>query len=111
MRIDDNLSSSGDVRSSQVGRSQELTSDPQVRQRSGEPGGDAVDLSALGTELARALNTDPPDVVNQIDQLREAVNNGTFSVPAEQVAGSLIRASLADTQASSGTQGIPNPAG
>lgn len=111
MRIDDNFSASGDVRSTQVGRSQELPSDPQVRTRPAEPGSDAVDLSALGSELARALNSDPPDVVNQIDQLREAVNSGTFSAPPEQLAAALIRASLAETQASGGAQAIPSPAG
>jgi hypothetical protein len=111
MRIDVNFSASGDVRSSAVGRTQGLPSVPQVRQRQGEPGADAVDLSALGSELARALNSDPPDVVNQIDQLREAVNSGTFSAPPEQVAASLIRASLAETQPSGGSQAIPSPSG
>ena len=90
--IDDSFAASSDLRSTQVGRPQEpqQNKNVQARQRSAETQGDSANLSSLGTELARALANEPPDAVNRIDQLQEAVAAGNFSVPAEEVASSVI---------------------
>lgn len=52
---------------------------------------DAVTTS----EIARHLETDPAREA-RIERLREQVQNGTYSVPANQIAGRLIDAHLTD---------------
>ena len=91
IRIDDSFAASSDLRSGQVGRpQQEIQQGTQARQQSTESPGDSASLSSLGTELARALANEPPDVVNRIDQLQQAVASGNFSAPAEEVASAVI---------------------
>ena len=53
-----------------------------------------MSLSALGEQLASAIETDPPEVVRQIEQLEQAVNNGTFSAGSSDVARSIVGAAL-----------------
>ncbi len=92
--IDDSFATSGGLRSTQVGRPQEPQQEVQARQRPAGPREDSASLSSLGTELARALANEPPDVVNRVEQLQEAVATGNFSVPAEEVAGAVINDAL-----------------
>ncbi len=94
MRIDDHLNTSGDLQSSQVDRTQQAERDQQARQRAPAQGSDSVSLSALSEQLVAAIETDPPEVVRQIEQLEQAVNNGTFNEPSDQVARSIVGASL-----------------
>ncbi len=90
MRIDDNLASSSDVQSTQVGKAQQLQVEQNAKQKQTESAKDSVSLSPFGSDLAQAINNDPPEVIQQIDQLRRAVNNGTFNVPADQVARAVV---------------------
>ena len=90
MRIDDHFSPSSDVQSRQIERPQQQEREQQVAEKSVQSGTDSASLSSLGVQLARALATEPPELANKIERLREAVTNGTFSVPAEEVAQSLV---------------------
>ncbi len=94
MRIDDNLASSSDLQSTQVGKAQQLQVEQDAKQKQTESAKDSVSLSPFGSELAQAINNDPPEVIRQIDQLRQAVNNGTFSVPADQVAQAVVNGAV-----------------
>ena len=98
MKIDDSFAASSDLRSTQVGRTPEVQQQQEARQKQTESRDDSVNLSPLGAELARAIANDPPDVVNQIEQLEQAVNNGTFTASAEEVAQALVESALQDTQ-------------
>ena len=92
--IDDSLAASGGLRSTSVGRPQDPQQDVQARQRPADKRDDSANLSSLSTELARALAKEPPDVVNRVEKLQEAVASGNFSVPVEEVAGSVINDAL-----------------
>jgi flagellar biosynthesis anti-sigma factor FlgM len=92
--IDDSFAASSGLRSTQVGRPQEPQQNVQARQRPADARDDSANLSSLGTELARALANEPPDVVNRVEQLQQAVAGGNFSVPAEEVASSVINDTL-----------------
>jgi flagellar biosynthesis anti-sigma factor FlgM len=92
--IDDSLAASGGLRSTPVGRPQEQQQDVQARQRPADKRDDSANLSSLSTELARALANEPPDVVSRVERLQEAVASGNFSVPVEEVAGSVINDAL-----------------
>ena len=95
MRIDDNLASSSDLQSTtQVGKAQRLQVEQDAKQKQTESAKDSVSLSPFGSDLAKAINNDPPEVIQQIDQLRQAVNNGTFSVPADQVAQAVVNGAV-----------------
>ena len=94
MRIDDNLASSSDVQSTQVGKAQQLQVEQNAKQKQTESAKDSVSLSPFGSDLAQAINNDPPEVIQQIDQLRRAVNNGTFNVPADQVARAVVNGAV-----------------
>ncbi len=94
MRIDDNLASSSDLQSTQVGKAQQLQVEQNAKQKQTEFGKDSVSLSPFGSDLAQAINNDPPEVIQQIDQLRQAVNNGTFNVPADQVAQAVVNGAV-----------------
>ncbi len=98
MKIDDSFSASSDLRSTQVGRTPEVQQQQEARQKQTESRDDSVNLSPLGAELARAIANDPPDVVNRIEQIEQAVNSGTFTVSSEEVAQSLVESALQDTQ-------------
>lgn len=95
MRIDDSFAASNDVRSTELGRSQEVQEQQQqARQSRSESESDSASLSALGANLARALTNDPPDVVARIEQLEQAVQSGTFEASSSEVAESIIDAAL-----------------
>ena len=94
MRIDDHSNTTGDLQSSQVDRAQQVEREQQGRQRAPAQGADSVSLSALSEQLVAAIETDPPEVVRQIEQLERAVNDGTFNEPSDQVARSIVSASL-----------------
>ena len=94
MRIDDNLASSSDLQSTQVGKAQQLQVEQDAKQKQTESAKDSVSLSPFGSDLAQAINNDPPEVIQQIDQLRQAVNNGTFNVPADQVAQAVVNGAV-----------------
>lgn len=95
MRIDDNLvSSPSDLQSTQVGKAQQLQVEQNAKQKKTESAKDSVSLSPFGSDLAQAINNDPPEVVQQVEQLRQAVNNGTFNVPADQVARAVVNGAV-----------------
>ncbi len=94
MRIDDNLASSSDLQSTQVGKAQPLQVEQDAKQKQTESAKDSVSLSPFGSDLAQAIHNDPPEVIEQIDQLRQAVNNGTFNVPADQVAQAVVNGAV-----------------
>ena len=94
MRIDNHSNSTGDLQSSQIDRTQQVEREQTARTRAPTTGSDTVSLSALGEQLAAAIETDPPEVVRQIDQLEQAVNNGTFSAGSSDVARSIVGAAL-----------------
>ena len=98
MKIDDSFAASSDLRSTQVGRTPEVQQQQEARQKQTESRDDSVNLSPLGAELARSITNDPPDVVHQIEQLEQAVNNGTFTASTEEVAQALVESALQDTQ-------------
>ena len=107
MRIDDSFAASNDVRSTELGRSQEIQQqEQQARQSRSESESDSASLSALGANLARALTSDPPDVVARVEQLEQAVQSGTFEASSSEVAESVIDAAL---QAQSEDDGSLSP--
>ena len=100
MRIGDSLAlaASGDLRSAQVGKIPKLQQQQAAHQTQGEFREDSVSPSSLGAELARAIATDPPQVVQEIHQLEKAVNNGTFTADSAEVVQALIESALQETQ-------------
>ena len=94
MRIDDNLASSGDLQSTQVDKTQQLQVEQDAKQKQGQPAKDSVSLSPFANDLAQAINNDPPELIRQIEQLRQAVNNGTFQVPADQIAQAVVNGAV-----------------
>ncbi len=60
MTIDDNLGASTDVRSSGVGRAQDVGQQQSTREKAALSREDSASLSALGTGLARAFATASP---------------------------------------------------
>ncbi len=95
MRIDDNLASSpSELQSTQVGKAQQLQVEQNAKQKKTESAKDSVSLSPFGSDLAQAINNDPPEVIQQVEQLRQAVNNSTFNVPADQVARALVNGAV-----------------
>jgi len=94
MRIDNNLASSGDLQSTQVDKAQQLQVEQTAKQKQTEPAKDSVSLSPYGSDLAQAISNDPPEVIQQIDQLQQAVNSGTFNVPADQVAKAVVNGAV-----------------
>ena len=95
MRIDDSLASSSDLQSTtQVGKAQQLQVEQNAKQKQTESGKDSVSLSPFGSQLAQAISNDPPEVIQQIDQLQQAVNNGTFNVPSDQVAQAVVNGAV-----------------
>jgi flagellar biosynthesis anti-sigma factor FlgM len=91
MKIDDNFSPSGDLRSQIVNRTTETHMEgPGIAQRPDSPAEDSASLSNLSVELSRAVEQDPPEVVARIQRLQEAVANGTYAVPSQAVAAKII---------------------
>lgn len=97
MRVDDSFSASSDLRSLQVERSPETQPERQARSGRLDRGGDAVDLSALSADISRALAGDSPQEIARVERTQEAVASGAFSVPAGEVADSLIDDALFGT--------------
>ena len=66
--------------------------------RSAQESGEAVQTAAdtvTTSEVARYFKTDPARHA-RLDQLREQVQNGTYSVPASELSSRLIDAHLSD---------------
>jgi len=97
MKIDDNFAASSDVRSTQVGQTEQIERDQQARERPAEARSDSVSLSSLGSELARSISTESPAEISRIDRLQESVNSGTLAAPAQEVAGRVIEDALGGT--------------
>ncbi len=97
MRVDDNFTSSTDLRSLQVERSPETQPERKNRSSGAERTGDSANLSALGVEISRALATDSPSEISRVERTQEAVAANNFSVPAGEVADSLIDSALTET--------------
>ena len=94
MRIDNHLASSGDLQSTQVDKAQQLQVEQGAKQKQTQSATDSVSLSPFGSDLAQAINNDPPEVIQQVDQLRQAVNSGTLNVPADQVAQAVVNGAV-----------------
>jgi flagellar biosynthesis anti-sigma factor FlgM len=111
--LGDNLAPSSDVRSSQDVRSGQVeqTQQPGVerRERGGDSGQtDSVSLSSLGTELARSLATEGPEEVRRVDELRQAVNDGTVTASSQDTAARLVDEALAN-DLGTGRDGVARP--
>ena len=90
MKVEDRFLPSPDVRSTSVGRPADVRPGGPPGTRRAAPGLDSAGLSTLSLQAARTLEQDSPEVVSKISRLREAVANGTYSVPAAAVAGHLV---------------------
>ena len=103
--------SSQDVRSGQVEQTQQTEVQRQDRARESEQGTDSVSLSSLGAELARSPATENPQEVRRVDELRQAVNNGTLSASSQEAAAQLVEEALRSEPAPArpGVQGPPSP--
>lgn len=115
--LGDNLAPTSDVRSSQDLRSGQVEQTQQTQQerqaRTRESGqSDSLSLSSLGAELARSLATESPDEVRRVDELQQAVNNGTLQASSQDIAARVIEDALQSQAASSrpGVAGPPSPA-
>ncbi len=104
--------SSQDVRSGQVEQAQQVRSERQERSRESSTGGDSVSLSSLGTELARSLATESPQEARRVDELQQAVNNGTFTASSEETATRVVEDAIQNrpVQTRPGVEAPPSPA-
>lgn len=115
--LGDNFAPSSDVRSSQDARSNQVEQTQQVqlerqeRSRESGAGSDSVSLSSLGAELARSLATESPQEVRRMDELQQAVNNGTFTASNEKTASRVVEDALQSQPPESrpGVEGPPSP--
>jgi len=94
MKIEDNLSPAGDLRSGSVGRAPETRVEGRAGERKAEIAGDRASLSTLGLNLAQAIEQEQPAVLAKIARLREAVQNGTYAVPNSELSASIVAAAL-----------------
>jgi flagellar biosynthesis anti-sigma factor FlgM len=114
--LGDNLAPSSDVRSSQDVRSGQVEQTQQAhdqrQERTRESGqSDSVSLSSLGAELARSLATESPEEVRRVDELHQAVNNGTLRASNQETAARLVEEALHSEPAPArpGAEGPPSP--
>jgi flagellar biosynthesis anti-sigma factor FlgM len=104
------VKSGQDVRTGQVEQAQQTQTQRQDRAReSGQS--DSVSLSSLGAELARSLATESAEEVRRVDELRQAVNNGTLNASSQETAARLVDEALRSqpAQARPGVEGPPSP--
>jgi len=95
MRIDDNFSPSGDLRSSSVSKPAESRVESRTSERKPEQAtSDTASLSALGAELARALERDEPETVDRISRLQEAVQNGSYQTRDAEVSSRIVASAV-----------------
>ena len=99
MKIDDNLSPSGtspasDLRSQGVAGASEARAPGRAEPGKTNGATDSASLSALGLELSRALENEPPERVEKIGRLQEAVTSGTYTVPSSAVSASIVASLL-----------------
>jgi flagellar biosynthesis anti-sigma factor FlgM len=111
--LGDNLAPSSDVRSSQDVRPEQAEQAQQTRaerrERGAESGqSDSVSLSSLGTELARSLATESPEEVRRVDELQQAVSNGTLTASNQETATRLVDEALRN-EAGAARNGIARP--
>jgi anti-sigma28 factor (negative regulator of flagellin synthesis) len=114
--LGDNFAPSSDVRSSQDVRSGQVEQTEQAQQqrqdRARESGQtDSLSLSSLGTELARSLATESPEEVRRVNELHQAVNNGTVSGSSQEAAARVVDEALQREPAPArpGVAGPPSP--
>jgi anti-sigma28 factor (negative regulator of flagellin synthesis) len=100
--------SSQDVRSGQVEQAQQEQVQRQERTQQSEHGSDSVSLSSLGAELARSLNSESPEQVRRLDELQQAVNNGTLQASSHETASRLVEEALSG-EARAGVESPPSP--
>jgi flagellar biosynthesis anti-sigma factor FlgM len=111
--LGDNFAPTSDVRSSQDVRAGQVEQTQQAQEgrpsRSREPGeGDSVSLSSLGSELARSLATESPEEVRRVDELQQAVTNGTLEASSRDIASRVIEDAL-QSQAAPARPGVAGP--
>jgi anti-sigma28 factor (negative regulator of flagellin synthesis) len=98
MRIDDSASVQSDPRSVQLDRTHETQQEgARGRGRSGQPQGDSVNVSSLGSQVARALNEPNAEEVTRVEQAQRAEQTGGLDVSDEQLADALINGAVRDT--------------
>ncbi|MEZ5363020.1 MAG: hypothetical protein R2748_11945 [Bryobacterales bacterium] len=98
MRIEDSASVSADLRSVQLDRTQETQSDgARGRDRARQGQGDSVNVSSLGSQIARALEQPSTDEVSRVEQAQRAEASGDSKVSDEQLADALIQGAVRDT--------------
>jgi anti-sigma28 factor (negative regulator of flagellin synthesis) len=103
--------SSQDVRSGQVEQARESRVESRDRAAESSPGSDSVSLSSLGAELARSLATESQQEVRRVDELQQAVNNGTLTASSEETAARVVDEALLSEPAQSrpGVEAPPTP--
>lgn len=94
MKVEDSFTPSNDLRSQSVARTPEARVENRQAERKREPEGDVASLSALGAQISRALEKEPPALTAKISRLQEAITNGTYDVPARQVSAKIVAAAL-----------------
>lgn len=75
-------------------RHNEAAIDNNVRSR--KMAKDRVQISAEAKELLEAQAVNDPDRAERISELKQAVHDGTYHVPAAQIADKLLRYYLSD---------------
>lgn len=94
MKIDDQFSTSSDVRAPSIGRTQETRPEERTNRRNETAGSDSAGISSLSVELSRALNREEPQQAARIERLQEAVANGSYSVSSQDVASRIVGAAV-----------------
>ncbi len=94
MKIDDRSQTSNDLRSSSVSRPVEAREDQRSQTRRPDGPTDRASISALGAQLSRALEHEPPEQVQKVERLQKAVASGTYSAPASQVSRKIVSEAL-----------------
>lgn len=102
MRIEDSSSLSGEappleLRLHAIGPRPDIPAPSRPKDGHMEEATDTASLSALSTELSRAVNGEPPEAVARIARLQEAVANGTYTVPSAEVSARIVTSQL-DTE-------------
>ncbi len=97
MRVEDTFAASTDIRSGQINRANDPRLQPQQRVKRDGPGSDAVELSSIGSEVARQLASESPQEITRVEETRQAVLAGNFNVPAAELADSIIDGALSET--------------
>jgi hypothetical protein len=94
LTIDDSFAPANDTRASQIRQTPPVDTQQAERARSKPALEDSTQISALSAELLRAINEEPPDVVNRIEQLEQAVATNSLASPPDEIANAILNEAL-----------------